>query len=201
MKLIPFNRSFASHPKHIYWNNKNKKSPYEVTINSSDKYLFNCDKCNHTFLKRIGHIIEGSWCPFCSNKTLCKKIKCTDCYQKSFATNIKSIHWSINNKVKCYQVFKSSGLKYLFNCDKCNHEFEMSLRDITNCNYWCNYCSNNKLCENIDCKDCFEKSFASHEKSKFWSNKNQLISRQVFKSSGNKYYFRALRFLNGTNYL
>lgn len=47
------------------------------------------------------------------------------------------------------------------------------------------YCSKHpkKLCENKDCKACFEKSFASVDKSKFWSVKNKLNPRQVFKNS------------------
>jgi hypothetical protein len=36
----------------------------------------------------------------------------------------------------------------------------------------------------------FDKSFASHEKSKYWSNKNELKPNQVFKSSGKKYIFK-----------
>jgi len=50
-------------------------------------------------------------------------------------------------------------------------------------------CSDKKLCDKEDCKKCFEKSFASHEKAKYWSNKNELKPRQVFKSSGKKYFF------------
>lgn len=35
----------------------------------------------------------------------------------------------------------------------------------------------------------FERSFASHEKSKYWSNQNTEQPRDVFKSSGKKYWF------------
>ncbi len=45
-------------------------------------------------------------------------------------------------------------------------------------------CNSKRLCTNEECQTCFENSFASHEKSKYWSEKNP---RQVFKSSGNKY--------------
>jgi hypothetical protein len=46
------------------------------------------------------------------------------------------------------------------------------------------------LCENEDCQTCFEKSFASHEKSKYWSDKNGIVKpRQVFKSVNTKYWF------------
>jgi len=50
-------------------------------------------------------------------------------------------------------------------------------------------CSDKKLCNKNDCKKCFEKSFASHEKAKFWSNKNELNPRQVMKGTNNEYIF------------
>ena len=44
--------------------------------------------------------------------------------------------------------------------------------------------SSRKLCNSEGCKNCFKKSFASHEKSKFWSNKNGNIKPiNVFKCS------------------
>jgi very-short-patch-repair endonuclease len=48
----------------------------------------------------------------------------------------------------------------------------------------------NKLCKEDDCKECYEKSFASHEKAQFWDyEKNgDLKPRDVFKSSGKKYW-------------
>ncbi len=63
------------------------------------------------------------------------------------------------------------------------------MENISLKNNWCCYCSNQKLCNNDDCKECFNKSFDSHPKSKFWSKKNTLIPRQVFKQSNLKYIF------------
>mgnify|MGYP003336872681 CR=1 FL=1 len=42
------------------------------------------------------------------------------------------------NKINPRNVFKSSGKKFLFNCDK-SHEFNIRLNDIVN-NYWCPHC-------------------------------------------------------------
>ena len=45
------------------------------------------------------------------------------------------------------------------------------------------YCPNSnriKLCSDDDCQICFNKSFASHEKSKYWSDDNITIPRLVF---------------------
>ena len=38
-------------------------------------------------------------------------------------------------------VFNKSGIKYIFDCNKCNNDFECSLDKINN-NRWCPYCKN-----------------------------------------------------------
>ena len=53
----------------------------------------------------------------------------------------------------------------------------------------CNYCLNRKRCDEIDCTLCFNNSFASHEKSKYWSPSNILTARQAHKLSKNKFNF------------
>jgi hypothetical protein len=46
-----------------------------------------------------------------------------------------------------------------------------------------------RLCISDQCKYCFEKSFASHEKAKFWSKKNDKNPRQIFKGTKVNYIF------------
>ena len=94
-------------------------------------------------------------------------------FDKSFASHEKAKYWSDNNELKPNEISKGSDKKCYFNCDKCNHIFLIQLNVVTR-GGWCNYCSNTKLCENNECKLCFEKSFASQDKSKYWSNKNEL---------------------------
>jgi very-short-patch-repair endonuclease len=118
-----------------------------------------------------------------NNTDMMKEIQ----YERSFASHEKSKYWSDKNKLKPRQVFKSSNKKCIFNCDKCNHEFESRLNNITK-GQWCSFCANQKLCDN-NCIFCFERSFASYEKSKYWSDKNKLKLRQVFKSSKIKCIF------------
>jgi len=64
------------------------------------------------------------------------------------------------------------------------------LLNINQSNAWCGYCSNprKKLCDNIKCKMCFTNSFASHIKSCFWSDENELTPRQVFNCADRKNY-------------
>lgn len=189
-KEIQFEKSFASNEKSKYWSNKNKLKPIEVSKSSNKKYLFNCNLCNHEFESSLNDIVSGSWCSYCGNhsKKLCSIDECKMCFEKSFASHNKFICWSIENKLKPREVFKKSKKIYLFDCDKCYHSFESRLEHINN-GHWCPYCVNQKLCKNNDCKICFEKSFASHNKSVYWSNKNINKPRDVFMSSGNKYCF------------
>lgn len=184
---ICFNKSFAKHSKSIFWSNKNKSKPRDVFIKSNKKYWFDCNKCKHCFEISLDNVFNNRWCSYCSSKQMCNNETCKECFKNSFASHPKSIFWSSKNKESPREIFKCSAKKFWFNCDKCNHDFCSILHNITN-GKWCIYCSNTELCNN-NCKICFEKSFASQEKSIYWSNKNKINSRDVFKCSGNKYWF------------
>jgi very-short-patch-repair endonuclease len=192
-------KSFASHEKSKYWSDKNvdengnKIIPRHVFKSSGKKYLFNCD-CGHIFESTLNHItaIHPTWCPYCCNPPikLCEKEECQRCHETSFASHEKSKYWSDKNgDIKQREVFKSANTKYWFTCD-CGHNFESKLNNITGNERWCPYCASQKLCEKEECKRCHEKSFASHEKSKYWSDKNGDVKpREVFKSANTKYWF------------
>ena len=86
---------------------------------------------------------------------------------------------------------KSSHKEYIFDCE-CGHEFKSRLSDITNKNSWCPYCSKppKKLCIDIQsCLSCQCKTFASVERSKFWSAKNKKQPIEVFKSTAEVFIF------------
>lgn len=111
-------------------------------------------------------------------------------FERSFASHEKAKYWSLKNKLKPNELFKSSGKKCWFNCD-CGHEFESSLNSINRNNRWCSYCSNppQKLCDNNNCTHCFNKSFASSSKVKYWSDKNKISARYAFLHTHSKYLF------------
>lgn len=183
---ICFNKSFESNTKSNFWSNKNKLKPRFIFKKSNQKFWFDCKTCNHDFETTISNITaKNCWCPFCSGHKICNNDDCEKCFNKSFASNPKSQYWSNLNKVTPRQVFNVTSDKYLFNCKTCNHEFKMSL----SCDSWCPYCSSSKLCNNKNCNYCFNKSYASHPKSIYWSDKNKLKPRQVFKGSSTKYWF------------
>ena len=103
-----------------------------------------------------------------------------------FSEHPKATFWSSRNLIKPNEVALNSHKKCWFDCE-CGHTFESSLLNINQANNWCPYCSNppKKLCDN-ECISCHNKSFASHEKSAYWSSENQLTSRQVFKGADRK---------------
>ena len=193
--VICYEKSFASHPKALYWNNEKSGtiSPRDVLKSSNNNYWFDCNNCNHTFDKVLGSVNGGTWCPYCSSppKLLCNDNECSLCFDKSFASHEKSKYWSNKNgDIKPREIFKSSNTKYWFDC-YCNHTFDKVL-GFVNRGSWCPYCSSppKLLCNDNECSLCFDKSFASHEKSKYWSNKNGDIKpREIFRWSHNKYWF------------
>jgi len=192
--LIPYERSFASHERAKYWSKKNGDvKPEDVFKQSNKKYWFDCDKCSHCFDCALNNIVQEKWCPYCKNKKLCENLECIPCFNKSFASHKQANFWSDKNgDANPRNVLNQSNTKYLFDCDKCSHCFDCSLSNIVQ-GKWCPYCSvpPKQLCEKDECISCFNKSFASHEKVEFWSEKNgDMKPQHIFKSSGQKYWFK-----------
>lgn len=185
-----FNRSFKSSDKDKFWSKKNKIDPRFVCKNSNKKYIFDCDVCNHEFINGLNKITSsGRWCQFCSNKALCSNNACVHCYNNSFASSDKAKYWSNKNVKRPRDVFKSSHVIYIFDCNDCNHEFTANLNNVTE-GKWCNFCANCSLCCDNNCLQCYNNSFASSNNTKYqWSNKNTVKPRDVFKSSNNAYIF------------
>jgi hypothetical protein len=107
-------------------------------------------------------------------------------FEKSFASSDKAKYWSDKNELKPEQVALQSNKKFWFNCS-CGHEFEKILSTIIK-NTWCSYCCIPiiKLCSDNACIQCFNNSFASCEKSKLWSYKNDIQPRNISKKCGVK---------------
>jgi very-short-patch-repair endonuclease len=136
-----YNKSFASHPQSAFWSNKNEAKPRQIFKQTSQKYIFDCIECNHEFFIRVDEICNnGKWCSYCTNKKLCMNKDCDICFNKSFASNYLSRFWSEKNEMNSRAVFKGSDKKFIFNCDKCKHEFTSSLNSITSSKTWCPYC-------------------------------------------------------------
>jgi len=182
-------KSFKNHEKSKFWSDSNAKTPRDVIQFSKNKYKFECEECCHTFDASLDHVAQGKWCPYCSNKKLCTDENCAVCEGKSFMGCINAEYWSNKNTLSPRLVLKTSQKKFLFNCADCEHEFYISPYNVI-LQHWCSYCSNKQLCDNINCLTCKEKSFAVNEHSKYWSDKNIVSPRQVFKGTDKKYIFK-----------
>src|SRR5205807_3320150 len=118
----------------------------------------------------------------------CKYEECQKCFDASFASSPKAKFWSSTNGGHPRDFFKSSNKLCCFECEVCNHKFDVRLTKITNMNSWCPYCAG-KVCEDQECEVCLQRSFASNPKSKFWLSKNILNPRQVSRCSQQKFWF------------
>ena len=188
MKTIPFENSFASHPKAKFWSieRNNGLNPEDFALNSHKKFWFDCE-CGHPFDISLLNINQSNnWCPYCYNRKLCGN--CDNCFNKSFASHPKSIHWHIDNDCKPTEVLKGSEKKFYFNCDECPHKLYISLKKISSQGRWCSYCSHQKLCDDTNCNMCNNNSFSSIERSKFLNDKT-VNPRMLFKSTNKKYKF------------
>ena len=185
-----FDRSLASHARGEFWSDQNGQHAGCIRRGSNKKGWFDCDACQHAFLTTICTVTGlDSWCPYCSNKILCDDEQCKICFEKSLASTPFAEKWSKNNKLTPRQVFKKSSNKHLFNCFVCFHEYPAAVSNVVGCESGCPYCNSKLLCDDDACKFCFEKSFASHYRAKYWSPKNKLKPRQVLKKSGEEYIF------------
>ena len=91
-KVIPYERSFASHEKAQFWHpTKNDKiKPRYVFKGTHKKYWFKCpnENCGHDFDMKIDNITcDNNWCAYCANKKLCNEEHCIICKEKSFASH------------------------------------------------------------------------------------------------------------------
>ncbi len=188
---ICFNRSFASHPKAEFWSESNELKPIKVSKCSNKKYNFDCIDCGHQIEMSLNNVVNGQWCAYCNSDKLCELDDCMFCFHKSFASHEMAASWSSRNTFKARNIVKLSEKKALFNCLKCNHDFETQLCIIKNDTH-CPYCSNQRLCTNDTCTVCIAKSCASHEMAKKWSDKNIFKAREVFLQSNKKFKFNCL---------
>lgn len=148
--------------------------------------LLGTPKLNYEYCSKQNNFEERGELP--NHKRIVQLVKPIK-MEKSFATHEKSKFWSSLNTLKPEEVSLNSHKNFWFDCSKCGHVYESILNNITTNDSGCPYCYNRKLCGKKECTICFEKSFASNEKSEFWSSKNELLPLQVSKGTFKKYFF------------
>ena len=124
----------------------------------------------------------------CYPKKICGE--CDECFPLSFASHARAVNWSANNLLTPRQVSANSHKLYKFLCDVCHHEFEICPRDVCRGSF-CSFCSfaPKRLCSDENCQICLQRSFASIEISRLWSDENDTTPRHVFPRSLEKYLF------------
>lgn len=185
-------RSFAKHPRASCWSEKNDKEPHEVLRSSNKKFWFDCGECGHEIHMPLNAVSDGHWCVYCRGNKLCEGPSCAMCHEKSFASHPMVIHWSFQNEKTPRQICKRSDQKCWFDCRDCGHTFESALYSVQSDKH-CPFCSNQRLCSEVDCQMCLEKSCASHERmAASWSPENALRARDVFLQSNKKVIFNCI---------
>jgi hypothetical protein len=124
-----------------------------------------------------------------TSKRLCNTKDCEKCFERSFASHERSKYWSKRNELSARDVFKNSNSSFLFDCNGCGHELTLCPRNI-NSGQWCAYCNKGKLCNDLECKYCFQRSFASHPMSLSWSPRNPKSVREYSLGSEAKCWFK-----------
>lgn len=114
-------------------------------------------------------------------RMLCGSIHCQQCFLLSFAASPHSQLWDseANGGLTPFHVRRKSPTSAVFRCQVCGHSFRKAIRDIEKKKVACSFCAGNKICGQPACSVCFRNSFASHPRSKQWSEKNTLQPVEV----------------------
>ena len=163
-----------------FWSTKNTKQPYEVMIHSRQLIYVICQNkiCYHEYEISACHYKNNSKCAYCTGKKVCGEKECQKCLPKTMASiiNINKI-WSLKNTKQPHEVMLGlHTYKVFLICQniECNHEYDITPGHFNNGSQ-CPYCTcnSNRFCEqneeSIECKICYNKSFASHPISKYWN--------------------------------
>jgi hypothetical protein len=186
--LFCFSKSFASIPFSDWCHNSNEIGPEFIFKGSAKILTFNCEDCFHLFENNPHHVSRGVGCGFCKSRNggkLCFDLQCRFCFERTIASipEIKFWDWNTNGEENPRFIFKNSHTERYFICPDCHHSFDMRPYHVVN-EKFCPYCGSKKLCDDLECKYCYEKTMISVSRSAFWHpTKNKLLPRWVFKNS------------------
>jgi very-short-patch-repair endonuclease len=125
---------------------------------------------------------------------LCGIDSCSFCFNRSLASidNEKLKRFTdINPNINPLTIFKTVQDCYNILCFVCKHINNMKLCYFTIRNYDCPYCNGCKLCEDLNCSFCNNKSFENHPKSKFYLTElNKILPRFLTKGCNTEFWFK-----------
>jgi hypothetical protein len=198
-----FIRSLASIPNSKFLvTGYGKKTARQISRNDIRKiYDFKCDTCKHIFTLSPSKVKDtGNICPYCAvpSKLLCENETCNFCYNRSLASIERIVRCWSSTETKPRNYLKSTKFEIELICDNeiCKHKFISSPLNLTSQNpTWCPYCCvpAKKLCDDENCLQCFERSFASHPLSKQWNEEeNKISARKIFKHTNTDFKFNCI---------
>ena len=191
---LPYEKSFASHPKSklVDLEHPNNKG-IDLTKRSwgsKTPLTLKCDCCPHHYIqnpkamtrqkKRVWRESEKRWknegpkgCPYCAHQKLCDDDTCQFCHDNSCA-NIPWLlkSWSSNNKNTPRQTFANAHQSVEVNCCVCEHQFEVKPINVRD-DGGCRFCANQERCKDPNCNICSKKKFSAHPKAIHWSKNNE----------------------------
>jgi very-short-patch-repair endonuclease len=186
-------RTFYNHERSLFWHSSNPDEPWDLAMKSGLQRVIICPKCDHGLTLRLySAAYKPEACGYCNNRFRCERSDCEQCFKGSFASHPRSSEWhpTLNGNVTPRQVSLNDNYKYWFSCRDCKHDILKALNNVAG-GGWCSYCANQAICDNEDCKYCFDNSFASHPRSKHWHPiKNRgILPRNIAKCTDTKYWF------------
>jgi len=146
------------------WSSKNVLTPDDVTSGSDKKIWWICEN-NHEWKARVAGRNNGSKCPYCSNKKVCKD----NCLDKINPELAKEWNYKRNGDLTPKDVLPRSHKKVWWIC-KNNHEW-----NVTICNRYergCPHCSKN----------------ISKVSTKWLNNKNIKKREKLIKINGKRFF-------------
>lgn len=182
-----YQKSFATSNKCHRWNSiKNGDSnPRLIFLNSTKKFWFDCDQCNHAYQSSPADVNKAKGCIYCSNKKLCEDKLCEICVKNSFVSSARIDRWDYTKNIIDPRTLPISALSvHWFKCNICEHSYTSNLVNV-NKSKSCRFCDRKELCSNSECQLCFENSFASCSQSQYLKNAN---ARQIFKNSNGQLF-------------
>lgn len=171
------------------WSKNNKKNPRYIKATTMRYHLFLCPICNHENKEIVKRIVKWNYrCAYCNAHKICGIKGCPTCYNKTLGNFINMDNWSSKNTTDPMAINICSAKVCWFKCNKCEHEYQKQARGFAVDG--CKYCASTRyLCSDEDCNRCFKSSFISHEKSKYWSESNNISPRHVSKCSTDIFKF------------
>jgi len=179
IKLHEGNALKYTHPElveEIFYKNID---PTKIKFNSNKKIKWKCKNCQQLWKAKVSHRTNGSGCPYCAGKKICK----TNSLAFKYPKLIKE--WNCKNSILPTEVSSGSSKSVWWRCKEGN-EWKSKISERSLKKRKCPYCSNQKVCKD----NCLATTHS--EITKEWSKKNDIKPTEVVAGSNKKVWWICL---------